>query len=204
MSDLIVIAGNIVAICVLALGVYFPRHHRRDLVVAYLGVNIGVLVVSSVLTTAATASIGVGLGLFGVLSIIRLRSDELAQHEVAYYFSALSIGLVAGLRTTSEGWTLALMAIVVIAMYLGDHPRLFGSYGRELVQLDRAVVDTSQLRADLSDRLGVDVRSVSVQKLDLANDTTLVDVRYRRRPASTTTPSAAVDAHPRPSEVGLR
>ena len=38
------------------------------------------------------------LGLFGVLSIIRLRSEELAQHEVAYYFAALALGLLGGLR----------------------------------------------------------------------------------------------------------
>ena len=61
---------------------YFPRHRRRDLVVSFLCVNIGVLAVSSVLSSAAIAS-GVGLGLFGVLSIIRLRSTELEQHEVA-------------------------------------------------------------------------------------------------------------------------
>ena len=35
--------ANIVAICVLVFAIYLPRHHRRDLAVAYLGVNIGVM-----------------------------------------------------------------------------------------------------------------------------------------------------------------
>ena len=39
-------AADAVAIVVLVFGVYFPRHRRRDLVVAYLGVNVGVLAVS--------------------------------------------------------------------------------------------------------------------------------------------------------------
>lgn len=88
--------ANIVAICVLVFAIYLPRHHRRDLAVAYLGVNIGVMAVSIGLLNSAVAA-GLGLGLFGVLSIIRLRSDELAQHEVAYYFSSLALGLLGGI-----------------------------------------------------------------------------------------------------------
>src|ERR1041384_2798127 len=95
-NQLITIAADVVAISVLAFGVYFPRHHRRDLVVAFLGVNIGVLATSTVLGSSSVGA-GLGLGLFGVLSIIRLRSDEITQHELAYYFAALSLGLLAGL-----------------------------------------------------------------------------------------------------------
>ena len=41
---------------------------------------------------------GLGLGLFGVLSLIRLRSSEIGQEEVAYYFVALALGLIGGFR----------------------------------------------------------------------------------------------------------
>ena len=67
---------DLVATAIMVFALYFPRHRRKDLVVAYLGVNIGVLAVADALSsTGATA--GLGLGLFGVLSIIRLRSSEL-------------------------------------------------------------------------------------------------------------------------------
>ena len=49
---------------------------------------------------STTVGAGLGLGLFGVLSIIRLRSNEIAQHEIAYYFAALALGLLAGLSGT--------------------------------------------------------------------------------------------------------
>ena len=102
MTDLHLILFDIAAITVLVFGLYFPRHRRRDMVVAFLGVNIGVLAVSEALL-ASTVSAGLGLGLFGVLSIIRLRSHELEQHDVAYYFSSLALGLLGGL-TTTESW----------------------------------------------------------------------------------------------------
>ena len=94
------IGVDLVAAAVLAFALYFRRHRRRDLVVAFLGVNVGVLAVATVLGTAEVA-LGLGLGLFGVLSIIRLRSSEISQREVAYYFSALAIGLIAGLTVAA-------------------------------------------------------------------------------------------------------
>ena len=98
MNQLLIILADLLAISVLIFGVYFPRHHRRDLVVAFLGVNVGVLAVAVVLAST-TVGAGLGLGLFGVLSIIRLRSTEISQREVAYYFGALALGLIAGLSS---------------------------------------------------------------------------------------------------------
>ena len=49
MTQYALLALDLVAISVLAFGVYFPRHRRRDLVVAYLGVNVGVLAVATAL-----------------------------------------------------------------------------------------------------------------------------------------------------------
>ena len=86
---------DLVAVAILTFALYLPRHRRRDLVVAYIGVNVGVFAVATALG-ASTVGAGLGLGLFGVLSIIRLRSSELDQHEIAYYFAALAVGLLCG------------------------------------------------------------------------------------------------------------
>lgn len=170
-------ALDVVAIAILAVGVYFPRHHRRDLLVAYIGVNLGIMAVSSVLLSTAVGA-GLGLGLFGVLSIIRLRSDELAQHEVAYYFAALALGLIGGLGS-DLGISAGLMGIVVATMFITDHPRVLRGWSRQLLVLDRAIMDDTVLVAHLEQRLGARVVSHQVLKLDLVNDTTTVDVRFR-------------------------
>ncbi len=178
MPQIAILAADWVAIGLLVFALYFPRHRRRDLVVAFLVVNIGVLAVSTVLADTAIAA-GVGLGLFGVLSIIRLRSTELEQHEVAYYFSALALGLLAGLSPTPDWITLSLMAMIVAVMFLGDHPRLLRRYRHQVVVLDQAYPDETALIAHLEQTLGARVHRVVVQKLDLVNDTTTVDVRYQ-------------------------
>lgn len=190
MPQLAMIAIDLVAIGILTFGLYFPRHHRRDLVVAYLVVNVGVLAVASVLSVSA-AGLGLGLGLFGVLSIIRLRSTEIDQREVAYYFSALALGLIAGLMPEPTVAGVALMALVVLAVSVGDHPRLFRLYRQQVIQIDRAISSEPALRAHLEGLLGASVRSVTVRKLDLVNDTTLVDVRYAVPAPPAASPSSA-------------
>lgn len=178
MPQIAILAADWVAISLLVFALYFPRHRRRDLVVAFLVVNIGVLAVSTVLADTAIAA-GVGLGLFGVLSIIRLRSTELEQHEVAYYFSALALGLLAGLSPTPDWITLSLMAMIVTVMFLGDHPKLFRRYRHQQIVLDQAWPDETALIAHLEHTLGARVHRIVVQRLDLVNDTTTVEVRYQ-------------------------
>lgn len=176
-SQLALIAANAAAILILVFGLYVPRHRRRDLVVACLAINTGVLAIASVLSTVEV-SVGLGIGLFGVLSIIRLRSDELDQRDVAYYFAALALGLLGGIRVVDPGPSLALMGGLLGAMWLGDHPRLLGRYQVQNLTLDHAWTDERQLEAHLADLLGGTIHRVLVRRIDFVNDTTVVEVRF--------------------------
>ena len=88
-TTLAYIGTDLAALALLVGALYLPRHGRRDLTAAYIGVNIGVLAVTLLLSTASVGA-GLGLGLFGVLSIIRLRSTEISQGEIAYFFASLA------------------------------------------------------------------------------------------------------------------
>ena len=178
MTALITIGIDLVAMLVLVFGLYFPRHRRADLVAAFLGVNVGVLAVATVLANSAVSA-GLGLGLFGVLSIIRLRSDEITQHEIAYYFASLSIGLLMGMTATPTPLVVGLVALILVALAFGDSRLLFGRYSNQTVQLDRAITEDAALRAALGERLGATVIGTRVIRVDFVNDLTLVDVRFR-------------------------
>lgn len=201
MTSLIFIAADLAAISILTFVLYLRRHRRRDLVVSYLGMNVGVLAVATALSGSA-AGLGLGLGLFGVLSIIRLRSTELAQHEVAYYFSALALGLIAGLGIEPVWLTASLMGLILLVMFVGDHPRVLPAHRHQTVILDRALAEDGDLYARLEEVLHGKVHSATVQELDLVNDKTIVDVRYAYsprvvQPAAHATISTITTAAPR-------
>ena len=177
------IGSDLVAITLLVGALYIPRHGRRDLVAAYIGVNVGVLAVTLLLSTSDNVGAGLGLGLFGVLSIIRLRSSSLAQGEVAYFFAALALGLLGGIKTHLIIVAI-LMALILASLWVGDHPALMRRNRNQVVTLDRAISDENELITELEDLLGAHVRSVDLKSLDLVNDTTIVEVHYRLRPRS--------------------
>lgn len=187
-----IFVADLIAITILVFAVFYPRHRRRDLVAAYLGVNVGVLAVSSILASVEVGA-GLGLGLFGVLSIIRLRSDELGQAEVAYYFAALALGLIGGLSVGTPITSIGLMALIIAVIAIGDSPRLLARSRSQLMHLDGAFTDRTALVAHLEQLLGGRVRRVEVRKLDLVSDTTLVEVHYDQPKSSAPAPTPAVE-----------
>lgn len=189
---------DLAAILIVAYGIYFRRYYRRDLLLAYLALNVGVFAVTAILSDS-TAGIGLGLGLFGILSIVRLRSDSITQEEIAYYFVALALGLIAGLSATPAWEVPAFAVALVLVMYVADHPRLTARSQRQTITLDRAYADRAQLEAALERLLGGEVRHLVVLQLDLVADTTMVDVRVRTartapRPVGSMAPADRPDA----------
>ncbi|WP_313812136.1 DUF4956 domain-containing protein [Glutamicibacter sp.] len=178
MNILLFAAVDLLAICVLTTCLYLPRHRRRDLVVSYFGINVGVFAVATALSSS-TVGVGLGMGLFGVLSIIRLRSTELEQHEIAYYFSALAIGLISGMGPTPAWIPIALIALILVVMLLVDNAKVLPRYRHQEVVLDRTFTTEQQLESYLSTVLGgAKIHQYSVQLLDLVNDKTVVRARF--------------------------
>ncbi len=174
MTTYLAVAIDLVAILALVFGIYYPRHRRADMALAYLTVNLGVLAVAIALASTTVAA-GLGLGLFGVLSIIRLRSEELTQREIAYYFASLAIGLITGLGfITVEG--LVLVAMIVVAIAVLDGAWLQRGERRVMV-LDRAHTDHRELREHVAALCDGDVQEIVVEKVDLVADSTTVRVR---------------------------
>ena len=178
MSPAALVAADLFAITVLVFGLYFPRYRRRDMVVAILGLNVGVMAVATALSTAEVSA-GLGLGLFGVLSIIRLRSSELAQEDIAYYFTALAIGLLGGISVSPAWVTPALMGTILLTLFVADHPRLFRSHRSQTITLDTAYPDERAAIVHLETLLGAEITRLRIKKLDLVHDTTVVDVCFK-------------------------
>jgi hypothetical protein len=187
------IGADVFSVMVLAYVVYYRRYFRRDLVLAYVALNVGVLTVTTLLSTSS-AGMGLGLGLFGILSIIRLRSSSITQEEVAYYFVSLAMGLVAGLHPDPIWLAPALCVLLVAIMYGADHPRFAARTYRQTVTIDVAHPNLESLKAALEELLGAKVLHIVVQDLDMVRDLTVVDVRFRVNAQAPQQTKAAVPA----------
>jgi hypothetical protein len=172
------LADDVVAIFLLAYGLYFRRHRRADLLLAYVALNIGIFVAMSLLATVRV-DLALGFGLFAILSIIRLRSSAVTQQEVAYYFVALVLGLVNGMGLDDRWLTLGINVVLLLTMLVADNKRLRDRIRRTDITLDVVHADDTALVADLERRLGGRVLHHEVNVVDYVRGMMVVDVRYR-------------------------
>ena len=175
---------DLAAVSVLTFGIYYPRHRRRDLVPAYLALNVALFAVVSALAQAGgNGGLALGFGLFGVLSMIRLRSESIQNEEVAYYFTTLVLGLLSGLPHLPLWLSATLCLLPLAVVYGADHPRLFARTNRAVVTFDAAVTEPPSVDAYVRKHLGEPL-SWRVQEVDYVRDLVVVDVRYRTQEAA--------------------
>ena len=166
---------DVAAITALAIGLFYRRHRRSDLVVLYVVFNVGLFAAVVVISEGEVAA-AVGFGLFAVLSIIRLRAEQLTFAEIAYFFAAIVLGLVTAVDLGGADETAALAALVLVAPAIIDHPGLLKASRRMEITLELVVADADELRHAVEQRLGGRVIALEVLDLDYVREVTRVEV----------------------------
>ena len=169
---------NLVCIFIVAFGVYYRRHRRADLALAYVALNVSLFCVAVLIVNQMKIGVAFGFGLFAILSIIRLRSEPIAPEEGAYYFVALVLGLINGMVFHNAPLARLLDVGLVAVMVILDNRWVMPRARRQVVVLDMVYPTEAHLRADLESRLGGKVKRLFVKETDYVRDTTVVDVRY--------------------------
>ena len=188
---------NLVAIAVLTYAIYYRRHRRRDLLMACVSFNVALFLVVTVLAHGPTeVGLAAGIGLFGAVSLIRLRSEELSYIEVAYFFSALALALVNGFGLENHLTSALLNGILLATVYAVDRVEPRHNVRRIRLILDSVYEDEALLRAELERRLGADIVEINVREIDFVRETTQLEARYSPREVSAAAVEAPVALHP--------
>jgi Domain of unknown function (DUF4956) len=169
------------AMGVLAFALYYRRHGRSDLAVLLCLFNLGVFL-AVIVIVGGEFGLSAGLGLFAVLSVMRMRSETFSARELGYLFTALALAILTAVEVGGLGFSLALAAAALAAVALLDHPRLMRSTRTMEVTLELVFADHDALSRHLAERLNVDVVDVRVVEVDYVREVTRVDLRAADRP----------------------
>jgi hypothetical protein len=177
LTDLVVrLAVDLLSIGTVA-ALFWVRHQRRDLVLVFTTFNIGVFTVLTVITER-TIPAGVGFGLFALLSIIRLRSEPFANVDLGYFFLSLVLAVVNGIGHVDHRLTGFLCVLVIVAVFLIDHPRIQRTTIRVEVILDSVITNQAALRLELKGRFGSEIVAMTIVEVDYVRETMRVWVTY--------------------------
>ena len=171
---------------------YFARCKRRDFYFTFTLTSIAVFFLVFfmifVLEDLKTkTSIGIGIGLFGIFSIMRYRTDAMPVREMTYLFVIIALSVINAIAASATLVELLLInMIVVFAIWLCEgrlkiRPAKLVQYDRiDLIAPDRK----EELKADLQQRLGIPVTYVEVGAVDFLKDMAVLKVYYEGRQTS--------------------
>lgn len=170
-------------------GLYYRRSRRNDFYFTFMliGVAIFLLVFFMIFILdemKGKAGIGLGMGLFGIFSIMRYRTDTMPVREMTYLFVVVSVSVINALALNMSFLELTITNLVVIGgVALGEG--LLKVSSSKLVQYDRIELILPERReeliADLESRLGIKVIKVDVGSVDFLRDMAMLRVNYKSR-----------------------
>jgi hypothetical protein len=173
---------NTLAMVALVFGLYYRRYRDKELVTAAAMFNIFAFAVLTILSSVEF-SIAAGFGLFAILALFSLRSEQISKTEITYFFGSVAIAVICSVRGTTMGMVASVIALVLVASWLIDHPAILRSSDGVKITLDKidshALSQPGLMRAELSSRLGVEVMSYQITALDYINDMARINVFYR-------------------------
>ena len=175
---------DVLAMVALVFGMYYRRYRDKELVTAAALFNIFAFAVLTILSSVEF-SVAAGFGLFAILALFSLRSEQISKTEITYFFGSIAIAVICSVQGTTIAFVAAVVTLILIAAWIIDHPRILRSADGVKITLDKidahALSNPEVMRADLSTRLGVEVMSYQITALDYINDMARINVFYRKR-----------------------
>lgn len=174
---------DLLAMGLLVFGMFYRRYRDKELATAASMFNIFAFAVLSILSSVEF-SVAAGFGLFAILALFSLRSEQISKIEITYFFGSIAIAVICSVNGTSLALVSSVAAFVVLAAWIIDHPKILKSSSSAKLTLDRiephVLQDHERMRADLTARLGVHVMTFQIIELNYVNDLVRINVFYRR------------------------
>ena len=165
---------------------YYKKSKRRDFFFTFMLIGVAIFFIVFFMIFVledmkGKTGIGVGIGMFGIFSIMRYRTDAMPVREMTYLFIILCLSVVNALASTMPLAELLITnMLIVVVVWLCESLLKVVPY--KLIQYDRIELTKPErhddLIADIRERTGLDVINVEVGGIDMLRDMAVIKVFY--------------------------
>lgn len=165
---------------------YYTKSKRRDFYFTFMLISIAIFFIVFFMIFVledmkGKTSMGIGIGLFGIFSIMRYRTDAMPVREMTYLFIIIALAVVNAIADGVPMVELLLTNLIVtIAVWICE--RNLKVLPSKLIQYDRIELITpdrrEELKADLEKRLGLKIIKIEVGSVDFIRDMAMIKIRY--------------------------
>jgi hypothetical protein len=178
---------NMAAVLILIRLVYFRVSKHRAYASSFILFGMGVFLVTSQLSKV-DISLGFAFGLFAIFSMLRYRTESITIKEMTYLFLVIAMSLLSAVGTMSHLELGLLLSLVCVMSYITETSLLLPMLEEQTVQYEKIENIVPEKREalvqDLRNRMGLDVRSIEIIKIDFLKDTALLKVQYAPGPSN--------------------
>ncbi len=165
---------------------YYVKSKRRDFYFTFMLISIAIFFLVYFMIYVlddmkGKTSMGIGIGLFGIFSIMRYRTDAMPVREMTYLFVLIALAVVNALAANIPLAELVITNLLIMASIWVCEMRL-KIQAVKMIQYDRIDLikpeRRAELIADLEERLGLKISKVEVGGVDMLRDMTVIKVYY--------------------------
>lgn len=160
---------------------YFRKSHRKDFYFTFMLMSVAIffLVYCMMGMERGKATMGVGLGLFGIFSIMRYRTDAMPVREMTYLFVIICLSVV---HAMVEEYIELLVVDLVTMLCIWLCEKNLKVQQTKLIQYDRVELIKPERRQELIDdlqqRTGLKIINVEIGGIDFLKDSVVLRVAY--------------------------
>lgn len=179
---LILFGVNLLVCWIITHFFYYRKSRRGDYYFTYMLFSMAIFFILYLLQNMKV-EVGIALGLFGIFSMIRYRTEQLPIREMTYLFVLIGISIIngAGMATSYVSFVsvnvlfiLVVWVLEAVGMANRKAQKIITYEKIDLIKPDRR----EELMANLRERTGLDIVKVQVGSIDFLRDTALLKVTY--------------------------
>ena len=163
--------------------IYFPTNRRKEYLFTYILISFTIFFLCYLLESVKL-ELGFALGLFAIFGIIRYRTDTVPIKEMTYLFIIIGVTVINALSNKKVSYSELLLANVTIVFLTYGFERIWLINNEQKKNILYEKIELikpekhQELIADLSDRLGIEVKRVEITQIDFLRDVAQLKVYY--------------------------